>query len=536
MRIIVPLQGLLQGRSGLALGVILPLLSFYFIQLRPKQQQQQQQKKKKKNSSRRSTLGDSQLLPLPVELAAAANSRSENSEQQQDPQKHSSEATASEIHNNDFSQPKNLKETIISERALWVSKTFNSASSLVASNAYDPLQNPRGCIELGVSLNKLCLDLIQDWLSTHISNAPGHATFPNLEEAANCEGMHDYGPMRTVLANFMGIVMGGRLTFDPTGVIITAGAGAAIEMLVFCLAQPGEAILIPSPYYHGFDKDIKWRTRVEILPVPCFAHNNFRITRNDLEIAYCSALERGLTVRAVLLSNPSNPVGDVLDRATLQSIISFVHDKNIHLISDEVYAGCVFEESDFVSVAEILDSFAEASWDRSRVHIIYGISKDLGLVGFRVGVVYSWNVQLIAAASKLTRFSPTSTHTQGLLIALLSDKIFVTNFLAENRRRVTQRYQKVVTALDQIGIVFARASGGIFCWMHLGHCMRSSSQEEETKLHKYLLHDIGVHLTPGYTCSCPEPGWFRICYAAVDDQTLTIALDRLQKLGQGVQY
>jgi len=285
-----------------------------------------------------------------------------------------------------------------------------------------------------------------------------------------------------------------------------------------------------------FNKDIKWRTRVEILPVPCFAHNNFRITRNDLEIAYCSALERGLTVRAVLLSNPSNPVGDVLDHATLQSIISFVHDKNIHLISDEVYAGCVFEESAFVSVAEILDSFAEASWDRSRVHIIYGISKDLGLVGFRVGVVYSWNVQLIAAASKLTRFSPTSTHTQGLLIALLSDKFFVTNLLAENRRRVTQRYQKVVTALDQIGIVFARASGGIFCWMHLGHCMRSSSQEEETKLHKYLLHDIGVHLTPGNACSCPEPGWFRICYAAVDDQTLTIALDRLRKLGQGVQY
>jgi DNA-binding transcriptional MocR family regulator len=60
------------------------------------------------------------------------------------------------------------------------------------------------------------------------------------------------GGCSQVLANFMGIVMGGRLTFDPAGVIITAGAGAAIEMLVFCLAQPGEAILIPSPYYHGY--------------------------------------------------------------------------------------------------------------------------------------------------------------------------------------------------------------------------------------------------------------------------------------------
>ncbi len=53
-----------------------------------------------------------------------------------------------------------------------------------------------------------------------------------------------------VLANFMGIVMGGgkQVMFDPANVIITAGLSAAIEMLVFCLAQPGDAILIPTPY------------------------------------------------------------------------------------------------------------------------------------------------------------------------------------------------------------------------------------------------------------------------------------------------
>jgi 1-aminocyclopropane-1-carboxylate synthase len=53
-----------------------------------------------------------------------------------------------------------------------------------------------------------------------------------------------------VLANFMGIVIGGgkRVMFDPANVIITAGLSAAIEMLVFCLAQPGDAILIPTPY------------------------------------------------------------------------------------------------------------------------------------------------------------------------------------------------------------------------------------------------------------------------------------------------
>lgn len=283
-----------------------------------------------------------------------------------------------------------------------------------------------------------------------------------------------------------------------------------------------------------FDKDIKWRTQVEIIPVPCYAHDNFSVTRGNLETAYHSALQRGMTVRAVLLSTPSYPVGNVLDRATLQSILSFTHENSIHLISDEVYAGCVFEDSDFVSVAEISES---SECDRSRVHIIYGLSKDLGVVGFQVGVLYSWNMQVIAAANKLTRFCGTSSHTQGLLAPLLADESFIKMFLTKNLCRITQRHQKVVTALDAVGIKFAKSSGGLFCWIFLGHCLRSSSQEEEMRLCRYVSEEIGVHLTPGSSsCSCPEPGWFSLCFAGVDDQTLNIALQRLQKLAPGVQY
>lgn len=559
----MPLQGLLQGRSGLALGVIIPLLSFYFIQLRPKRSQQQH---------RLNTTPAAEELPPPaapavVVVTSSANSNSEDSSNNiTTPKEHMSlvttttttttESAASSqtlkkeplLHDHHLLSPQHseeasssstttiVQEATISERALWILRSCSSEWTAVPENAYDEMHNPTGCIQLAVPINKLSLDLIQDWLCNHLSNTPGHETFLNLEEVADYEFLGGLQRVRTVMANFMGIVIGGgkRVMFDPANVIITAGLSAAIEMLVFCLAQPGDAILIPTPYDSRFDKDIKWRTQVEIIPVPCYAHDNFSVTRGNLETAYHSALQRGMTVRAVLLSTPSYPVGNVLDRATLQSILSFTHENSIHLISDEVYAGCVFEDSDFVSVAEILES---SECDRSRVHIIYGLSKDLGVVGFQVGVLYSWNMQVIAAARKLTRFCGTSSHTQGILAPLLADESFIKTFLTKNHCRITQRHRKVVTALDAVGIKFAKSSGGLFCWIFLGHCLRSSSQEEETRLCRYVSEEMGVHLTPGSSsCSCPEPGWFSLCFAGVDDQTLNIALQRLQKLAPGVQY
>ena len=57
---------------------------------------------------------------------------------------------------------------------------------------------------------------------------------------------------RQVLARFMGMVMGGRVKFEPSQMVLTAGATPTTEILAFSLAQPGEAFLIPSPYYSGY--------------------------------------------------------------------------------------------------------------------------------------------------------------------------------------------------------------------------------------------------------------------------------------------
>ncbi|KAG1354687.1 1-aminocyclopropane-1-carboxylate synthase [Cocos nucifera] len=399
------------------------------------------------------------------------------------------------------------------------------------SNPFHPTDNPEGVIQMGLAENTLCLDLIQEWIKNNpkasICTEEGVSEFKNI---ANFQDYHGLPEFREAVAKFMGEVRGGRIDFDPDRIVMSGGATGAAEIMAFCLADPGDAFLVPTPYYPAFDRDLRWRTGIRLLPIQCKSSNHFKITQTALESAYEIAQQANIRVKGVMVANPSNPLGTALDRETLKTLVSFINAKRIHLICDEIFAGTVFKEPHFVGISEILEDYPkeDPNRDRSLIHITYSLSKDLGLPGFRVGVVYSYNDAVVRCARRMSSFGLVSSQTQYLLAYMLSDGEFTTKLIEEIRRRLSKRHEFFTSRLAKVGIQCLESNAGLFCWMDLRHLLKEFTVEGELELWRMIINDVKLNVSPGSSFHCSEPGWFRVCFANMDDETMEIALRRIE--------
>ncbi|KAJ6327944.1 hypothetical protein OIU77_009762 [Salix suchowensis] len=397
-------------------------------------------------------------------------------------------------------------------------------------NPYDEIKNPTGIIQMGLAENQLSFDLLESWLANNQDASgfkkDGQSIF---RELALFQDYHGLPAFKKAMVEFMAEIRGNKVTFDQNKIVLTAGATSANETLMFCLAEPGEAFLLPTPYYPGFDRDLKWRTEVEIVPIQCTSVNDFKITAPALEEAFQEAQKRNLRVKGVLVTNPSNPLGTTITRNELNLLLSFITEKGIHLISDEIYSGTVFSSPGFVSIMEVLkDRNCESTQVWNRVHVVYSLSKDLGLPGFRVGAIYSNDDMVVSAATKMSSFGLVSSQTQYLLAALLSDKKFTRNYILENQTRLKQRQQLLVKGLEKAGISCLKSNAGLFCWVNLKHLLSSNTFDAEMELWKEIVHQVKLNISPGSSCHCTEPGWFRVCFANMSEETLNLAVQRLK--------
>ncbi|MBA0745897.1 hypothetical protein Gogos_008456 [Gossypium gossypioides] len=218
-----------------------------------------------------------------------------------------------------------------------------------------------------------------------------------------------------------------------------------------------------------------------------------------------------------------------MTKEELDHLISFAMAKNIHVISDEVFSGTVFDSPGFISILEAaMDRNLENTDVWSRIHIVYSLSKDLGLPGFRVGMIYSNNKTVVGASTKMSSFGLVSSQTQYLLTNVLASKRFTRKYMKENQKQLKKRKEMLVSGLKKSGIECLKSNAGLFCWIDMRHLLSSNTLDAETKLWNQMVCDVGLNISPGSSFHCNEPGWLRVCFANMSRGTLQVAMRRVK--------
>jgi 1-aminocyclopropane-1-carboxylate synthase len=207
--------------------------------------------------------------------------------------------------------------------------------------------------------------------------------------------------------------------------------------------------------------------------------------------------------------------------AEIERVVAWTEQHRIHLVMDEIYALSVFGTTRFTSVLGVRPELGDA------IHIVWAFSKDFGASGLRTGVLLSQNEAVLKAIDALAYWACCSGHTQHVLGEMIDDAGWVDGFVAESRARLASAYQSVTAALEAQNLEYLASDAGFFLVLDLRRFLEAPSFDAERALWLRLLDETNVNLTPGAACRIAEPGFMRLCFAAVPSDVAALAVERL---------
>ena len=364
-------------------------------------------------------------------------------------------------------------------------------------------------INLSVAENRLVLPLLEQLLSK-IPQVP--------VKRLTYDYFHGDESARATIAKFLTKHLG---PVDKENVVLLNGAGSAIDLLGTMICEEDETCLVPAPGYAGYRRLLRGRAGVNCVFVATDDDEGEglpHLTLGKLD----DALERVPgRVNVVMIPSPDNPTGKVYSREFIKSLIQWARSRQIHLVFDEVYALSVHGDVEGISALSVLQEIGFGD----DVHVVWSFSKDFGMSGLRMGVLVTQNEQMLNnIKNNLSYFSVVSRQSQWLVEQLVNMEKDVKSFLHENRTMLRIAYKKVTNVLDRIQIPYVPAQAGLFVWVDLREFVMSEVRELDIW---EKLCEGGVMLTPGRECQGTHEGFFRLCFGAVDEQSLEEAMERL---------
>ena len=215
------------------------------------------------------------------------------------------------------------------------------------------------------------------------------------------------------------------LIYEPAQIVISNGAKHSLMNTFMAILNEGDEVIIPAPFWLSYAEMVRIAGGVPVI-IYTKKENQFMMTKEELEQAYTEK------TKALVLTSPSNPTGQVMGRDDLQMVADFAVSHDIFVLADEIYEKLIYdEEKQHISIA----SLGKEIYDRTIV--INGVSKSYAMTGWRIGYTAAPLAvsKLMASLQSHMASNPNSIAQAATVAALNGPQDCVAEMLVEFKKR-----------------------------------------------------------------------------------------------------
>jgi len=349
---------------------------------------------------------------------------------------------------------------------------------------------------------------------------PDFATPPYICDAATAamaEGYTKYPPvagypeLRQAIVNKL--KRDNNLDYTPEEIIVSTGAKQAIANAVMSIVNPGDEVIIPTPYWVTYSAQVQL-AEGEVVFIRCGIDSDYKLTPDRLEAAITPK------TKLFMFSSPCNPTGSVYSKAELAGLAGvFKKHPQIYIISDEIY-----EHINYIGKHESIAQFPEL---RDRVVLVNGMSKAFAMTGWRLGYIAS-SKEIAKACEKFQgqiTSGANSITQRASIVALNHDLSTTTKMVAAFH----ERRDFVIGALKEMkGVKVNMPDGAFYAFPDISYFFGKTDGKtiinNDEDLSMYLLHEGNVTTVCGSAFG--DDNCIRISFAT-NIENLKIAMERV---------
>ncbi|WP_099203203.1 pyridoxal phosphate-dependent aminotransferase [Miniphocaeibacter massiliensis] len=311
-----------------------------------------------------------------------------------------------------------------------------------------------------------------------------------------------------------------NLEYNPANIIVSTGAKQSLLNTLMAICNPGDEVLIPSPYWVSYPEMTKIASGKPVI-VETNYDNDFKVTPSDLD-KYLTSKSKVL-----ILTNPSNPTGAVYSKSDLEALASWAIKNKIFVISDEIYERLNYY-SKHTSIASLNEKIKE------QTITIGGFSKSYAMTGWRLGYCAA-NDNITTLMGKIQSHATSCANSVAQYagyIALKDEENQIDDMVKEFKKRS----EIVYNLISNSNLTMVKPQGAFYGFIDvsyiIGKTYNNSIISNASEVASILLDDYEVALLPGIAFGNDK--YVRISYATNED-IINEGIKRLIKLTEDVK-